>query len=273
MCKRGRLRMACRGDVCLQNARCVNLPLFDLPVCGIIANFVSVMANSVSDIYYHGPVVALDLDDTLYSEREHAVAAYRAVAAMPDIASPALSPRVVRVMAAALDRRENPFDALEEMLARDCIATLADTAQRVQVYRSCRPRRLTLYPDARKLLDALRDRGVRCAIVTDGRSATQRGKIRALGIEDRFHPGDILISGETGHDKTEPDNFTALVHHYPEASRFIYIGDNPAKDFDMPAMLGWDTYCLRSRPGNIHPQGECSNAVMVESLTDILDCI
>ena len=231
------------------------------------------MGNMVSDIYYHGPVVALDLDDTLYSEREHAVAAYRAVAAMPDIASPSLSQRVVQVMTDALDRRENPFDALEEMLERDCIATLADIVQRVQVYRGYRPRRLTLYPDARELLDALRDRGVRCALVTDGRSATQRGKIRALGIEDRFHPQDILISGETGHDKTEPDNFAAVVHHYPEASRFIYIGDNPAKDFAMPAMLGWDTYCLRSRPGNIHPQGECADAVMIDSLTEILELI
>lgn len=249
------------------------MPLFDLPVCGIIANFVTVMGNLVSDIHYHGPVVALDLDDTLYSEREHAVCAYRAVAAMPDIASPALSPRVIQVMTDALDRRENPFDALEQLLERDCIATLADTPQRVQVYRNCRPRCLSLYPDARKLLDALRDRGVRCALVTDGRSATQRGKICALGIEDRFHPQDILISGETGHDKTEPDNFAALVHHYPEASRFIYVGDNPAKDFVVPAMLGWDTYCLRSRPGNIHPQQECPDAVMVDSLTGILDNI
>ena len=64
-----------------------------------------------------------------------------------------------------------------------------------------------------------------------------------------------------------------MVHHYPEASRFIYVGDNPAKDFVVPAMLGWDTYCLRSRPGNIHPQQECPDAVMVDSLTGILDNI
>ncbi len=32
---------------------------------------------------------------------------------------------------------------------------------------------------------------------------------------------------------------------YPNASQFIYIGDNPAKDFYWPRRLGWRTFGLR----------------------------
>lgn len=231
------------------------------------------MENHESDIHYHGPVVVFDLDDTLFSEREHAVSAYREVAGMPDLTTPALSERVVNVMTAALDNGSNPFDALDALLEGDRIGTFFTTAQRVEVYRRHRPHRLTLYPDALELLDSLRQRGIRCAIVTDGRSLTQRAKLKALGIADRFHPADIIISEESGHDKSEPDNFAAIVHHYPEASRFIYIGDNPAKDFDIPAMLGWDTVCLLTRGANIHPQTPSPELKTVASLCELINQI
>lgn len=229
------------------------------------------MNQSSSDIYYHGPVVVFDLDDTLYSEREHALSAYREVCMMPDLCSPSVSRAAYATMRDALDEGRNPFDVLAAMLADRGIATVATTERRLAVYRRHRPKQLTLYPDALAALDMLRDAGVKCAIVTDGRPLTQRAKIAALGIADRFHPADIRISGETGHDKNEPDNFIDIVHHYPEASRFIYIGDNPAKDFDIPAMLGWDVYCLAARPGNIHPQSAPSDAEMVETLTEVAE--
>lgn len=231
------------------------------------------MENHESDIHYHGPVVVFDLDDTLFSEREHAVSAYGEVACMPDLATPALSQRVVAVMTAALDCGHNPFDALAEMLEADRVCTFFTTQQRVEVYRRHRPRRLTLYPDALELLDALRQRGIRCAIVTDGRSLTQRAKLNALGIADRFHPADIIISEESGHDKSETDNFAAIVHHYPEASRFIYIGDNTSKDFVIPEMLGWETVCLLSRGYNIHSQNPAPGQKTVASLCELINQI
>ena len=229
------------------------------------------MKPTPSDIYYHGPVVVFDLDDTLFSEREHALSAYREVCRMPDLCHPAVSRVAFEAMTTALDEGRNPFDALANALEERGIATVATTERRLDVYRSHRPASLTLYPDARRALDLLRDAGVRCAVVTDGRSLTQRAKIEALGIADRFHPADIRISEETGHDKSDPDNFVDIVHHYPEASRFVYVGDNPAKDFDTPAMLGWDTYCLRAREGNIHPQPDTDLATTVDSLVDVTE--
>lgn len=223
-----------------------------------------------ADIYYHGPVVAFDLDDTLCSEREHALQAYGAVAAMP---GPDCLPEARDVMARALAARENPFDALVAALAEAGIDSPTGIADWLAVYRAYEPERLTLYPDARETLTQLHDRGVRMAVITDGRIRTQRAKIRALGIEDFFHPADVLISEETGHDKHDADNFASLVHHYPEAKRFIYVGDNPAKDFEWPELLGWECYCLAAREGNIHPQDAPSAATVIPSLTLILDTL
>lgn len=226
-----------------------------------------------ANIYYHGPVVALDLDDTLFSEREHAVAAYGAVSRCEPFCRAGVSADVLAVMTTALDNRQNPFDAVEEWLSVRGLCMPDDTAARLQIYRQYEPRELTLYPDASVLLEQLHLRGVPMALITDGRSHTQRAKIRALGIEHYFNPVDIFISEETGHDKTDLDNFTALVHHYPEASRFIYVGDNTAKDFSVPSLLGWECYCLRERAGNIHRQGECGDAQIIESLTEIIEKI
>lgn len=220
-----------------------------------------------ADIHYHGPVVAFDLDDTLFSERQHAVQAYREIA---DMDGPNQLPQAFNIMREALDEGRNPFNALDDAMYDRSIGSATGVADWLRTYRAFCPSWLPLYPDAEEVLDALQKANVRMALLTDGRSHTQRAKIQALGIESYFHPADILISEETGYDKTSAENFIALVHHYPEASRFIYIGDNPAKDFEMPSQLGWECYCLRAREGNIHPQPATANATRITHLTDIL---
>src|SRR4051794_8616894 len=44
-----------------------------------------------------------------------------------------------------------------------------------------------LYPDALATVDALRERGVRLALVTNGAGETQRAKIARFELEHRFH--------------------------------------------------------------------------------------
>jgi putative hydrolase of the HAD superfamily len=38
------------------------------------------------------------------------------------------------------------------------------------------------------------------------------------------------------------------------AERYVYVGDNPAKDFIAPNQLGWITIGLRGNSRNIHTQ-------------------
>ena len=68
------------------------------------------------------------------------------------------------------------------------------------------------------------------ALITDGRSLTQRLKIQALGLTDLFD--DILISEATQSEKPDDKRFVFLYKQILRPQkRFIYIGDNIKKRF------------------------------------------
>ena len=56
------------------------------------------------------------------------------------------------------------------------------------------------------------------ALITDGRSLTQRLKIQALGLTDLFD--DILISEAMQSEKPDDKRFVFLQNKYPAAKRF-----------------------------------------------------
>ena len=88
------------------------------------------------------------------------------------------------------------------------------------------------------------------AILTDGRSLSQRLKLKALGLVDI----PVYISEEWGSNKPDEKRFVAIMEKYQNCSLFCYIGDNPAVDFIAPNKLGWTTYCLKGNNQNIHSQ-------------------
>lgn len=92
---------------------------------------------------------------------------------------------------------------------------------------------------------------VALALLTDGRSITQRNKIKALGIETYFE--EIVISEEFGTEKPNPANYEFFQKKYPNYNCF-YIGDNIQKDFISPNQLAWETICLKDNGKNVHPQ-------------------
>ena len=49
-------------------------------------------------------------------------------------------------------------------------------------------------------------------------------------------------------------NYEYFVKRYPGCNDFIYVGDNPDKDFIAPKTLGWETICLKDDGSNIHKQ-------------------
>lgn len=205
----------------------------------------------VSELAYTGIVVAFDLDDTLYSEAQYAQSGYRAVAAMLADEDMARATSLVEIMTAARCSAENPFDALAEYMQpkqRDEFISRC-----VETYRAHWPD-IKLYAEASRLLGRLSESGVRLALVTDGATSRQMAKISALGL-DRYFPADnIFISETVGVDKLNIRSWQSLVRRYPNARRFVSIGDNPAKDFYYPNRLGWLTIGVRDKGWNIHPQ-------------------
>ncbi len=188
--------------------------------------------------------------------------------------------RIAGIMEQALARGENHYSALEGLLGSYGIAEEKIRETMPSLVASCRahlpdPDIYSLRKDAAQLLESLRKKGIRMGLITDGRSVTQRRKIESLGLSEYFPPEMILISGETGSGKESPANFEHTVRLLPEASRFIYIGDNPAKDFLNPNLLGWETVCLLDSAGrNIHsqPPAEWPDGALrqIESLRELL---
>ncbi|MBD5336109.1 MAG: HAD family hydrolase [Bacteroides sp.] len=204
-------------------------------------------------------IVAFDIDDTLVKEREFCLSGFRAVAAMVcrTVGSDVITPeKIVSAMAEALSKRENHYQALEELLRLRC---LTDSIDMAAVVGTCRNHPPTFTEAtvrrAQSMVSEVISRGFIPAIISDGRTVTQRNKLKGLGIIDMFSPSDILISTEQGADKREALMFRRLMNLHPEENLFVYVGDNTSKDFTWPRRLGWKTVGLRDTDDtNIHPQ-------------------
>ena len=226
------------------------------------------------DLGYQGNVVVFDLDDTLYKECDYVASAYNAIDKYMSEHYNIQSKECFATMENAFKNKANPFDKLFEMLSTQYPDTKADLDTLLKIYRYHTPD-IQLDQTTRNLLLSLQANRVRMGIITDGRSLSQRNKINALGITQFFSPQDIIISEEIGFDKNSIEPFTHFVHRYPNAKGFVYIGDNPEKDFYYPNILGWKTICIKDDGRNIHSQNidfpiEKLPNISVMSIIDVL---
>ncbi len=200
-------------------------------------------------------LVAFDLDDTLYKEIDYLRSAYREIAIHAAHGDGMLAGDLLSLMIHTYRNGGNAFRRLNEALNTD---TPVDTYLRM--YRLHRPD-IHLSTEARGMLDELKTSGCTLALITDGRSVQQRNKIAALGLDRWITDGDIVISEEIGSEKPAADNYLRLMERHPACRNYVYVGDNPTKDFIAPNRLGWTTICILDNGENIHLQ----NFTKVES--------
>ena len=208
-------------------------------------------------------VVAFDLDDTLYREADFLASGFAAVADC------ILARCGIAVLA---DLQEfwarDAKDVFHQMIDKHGLRERVSKEEMVELYRFHQPS-LTLAAGTRRVLDTLRNRGVALSVITDGRSRTQRNKLRALGIVDYFDP--IVISEEIGTEKPAEQNFRRVMDRYP-GHRFVYVGDNTKKDFFAPRRLEWTTICIRDDGRNVHRQNfEVGPEYLPDYLLDSLE--
>lgn len=93
------------------------------------------------------------------------------------------------------------------------------------------------FPGAIEGLQALKDLGIRLALVTNGSSATQRAKIERFGLAAYFD--HIQIEGEMGFGKPEPQAYHhAMAALGAEAHETWMVGDHLEWEVRMPQTLG-----------------------------------
>lgn len=200
--------------------------------------------------------VLLDLDDTLYPEREFARGGFRAAAAV-------LAERLRRTSSELFELlwkqfesgvRGSIFDSVLAELKVPHDAVLID--ELIQAYRSHEPQ-LTLFADAERLLPMIWPR-YGLGLLTDGPADVQRRKVKALGLQFRVEA--IVYSDDFGreHWKPSPIPYLELLRKlHVDPSHAVYVGDNPKKDFIGARRLGLQTVRIR-RPntehGHVEPQ-------------------
>ena len=191
-------------------------------------------------------VVVFDLDDTLFPERQYVLSGFRAVDAWLEEAK-GMSGFYERAKALfEAGYRGNIFDlALAES---ECSGDKALIRELVRVYRE-HPPRLNLYEDARWAIDVFRAHGP-LGLISDGHLVAQQNKLAALNIGEAFQA--VVFSDAFGRDswKPSPRPYQRIMELIPGApSDFVYIADNPSKDFITARRLGWGTIQIARREG------------------------
>jgi len=186
--------------------------------------------------------VVFDLDDTLYNEEDFLLSAYRHIANLLEVE---LCKNIYFEMESWYKDGSSTFDKIIDKYSPNM-----SICEMVSEYRYHKPQ-LSIDEETKAFLNNLTDANIPIGVITDGRSISQRNKLKALGLQNIFTY--VVISEEIGTEKPALANFKIYEDLYPNKN-FFYIGDNTSKDFVTPNQLGWSTICLIDNGRNIHKQ-------------------
>ncbi len=188
-------------------------------------------------IFPSNNIFVFDLDDTLYSERDFEKSGIEFIYKKLNIKHISIE--------TILNNRNNWIELIINGSKNQITLQMV-----LDIYRNHFPN-IQLYKDAKVFLEKLISQGIEISLITDGRSITQRNKLKALDIESSFK--NIVISEEINSEKPSEFNFRMVMNNNPN-DNYIYIADNPNKDFITPNKLGWTSICLLDRGRNVHKQ-------------------
>ena len=193
--------------------------------------------------------VLLDIDDTLYLERDYVRSGFDAVGRA--IGVPSFGTLCFELFLQGV--RGNTFD-----LAKAQTGVSHETAQLVDIYRKHWPD-IRLCEDAREFVESSH---LRLGVISDGPIASQRAKMQALGILPWLDFPLFTAEIRAPKPSVIPYKLAALALDTP-FERCVYIGDNPAKDFAGAHALGMHTIRIR-RPESLHFATDSGNDVDLE---------
>ena len=194
-------------------------------------------------------VIVFDLDDTLFPERQYVQSGFKAVSTFlreQGLVEQDTFPTMWRRFIAG--ERSEVFNRVLEEYGVAPQKNLIDSL--VRVYRTHLPE-ISLYPDALAVLDYFHERK-QLALISDGYKQTQTAKLAALGIKHYFNA--VVLTDQLGRDcwKPSPMGFKNVMQSLGgKPAEYVYIGDNPLKDFAAPRQLGWKSIYVK-RPQGVY---------------------
>ncbi len=200
--------------------------------------------------------VIFDLDDTLYSEKEYVKSGYKAV-------SDYLGGGYEEKLWGFFEAGKPAIDELLKGLCRE-----SEKTEVLKVYRSHKPD-IHPYSGVAEMIAALKARGIKVGIITDGRPEGQRNKLEALGLQ----VNDVIITDELGgiqFRKPCDIAFRIMMKRWRlNPADIVYVGDNLAKDFQAPQQLGMKSIYFKN-PDGLYSSGDRGG---IEKITKIMELI
>ena len=203
-------------------------------------------------------VVVFDLDDTLYDEVDFVRSGFREVARF-------LGKNEYYDFMYELFLKEGSgkvFNRLIEKFSLDI-----SLQKLIEIYRFHKPQ-IELPEDSLKVLRFTQK--YKTALISDGHYLMQQNKFSALKLEEFI---EFPIFTDFYHTKKpELKPFKMVMEKYANEKNFVYISDNPKKDFIAPNALGWKTIRFKN-PNGIYRHIENNAHYEVESREKIVELL
>lgn len=131
---------------------------------------------------------------------------------------------------------------------------------------------ISIQHDAHRVLDELRRRGIRLALVTNGATQPQRAKIERFALVHRFD--HIQIEQDVGFGKPDERAYEhALAALGVAAEQAWMVGDNLEWEVAAPQRLGMFAVWFDHRARGLPPDSEIKPDLIITGLSDLLQHI
>ena len=219
------------------------------------------------------PIVLFDMDDTLTASTEGFFAAYRNLSARdpenfrPDCEEEMNDLQFLFYHYTFLHVREK-----HELYPAFCkkwgIRNPPATLEELEIpFREDQISNIFLYPWSVPVLETLKKKGIRMALITNGWTWVQRKKLEKTGIAPYFE--QIAIAEEVGVSKPDPAIFRLVMERLgADPSDCLFVGNDPVSDIAGARGVGIDSLWITKKTENT--AGATYLAPDVRCLTDEL---
>lgn len=218
--------------------------------------------------------IVFDLDDTLILEYDYIISGYKEVSIKLEVDTGinrnSIFKNLVELFKISPKNVFNRFlDNIDFNYSEEYIKELID------LYRNHDPD-IKLLDESKYILDALKDKGYKLGVITDGYKETQRKKINKI---DSSYFESIVVTDEIGREYWKPHEkpfLKAIEELKIDFCEMIYVGDNVSKDFVKANELGITTIGVKRETGiyrNITITDNYLPKYWIKSLYDLLELI
>jgi putative hydrolase of the HAD superfamily len=210
--------------------------------------------------------IVFDLDDTLYPQEDYKRSGFKVVAEWTvkhsDLGYEACFNELERILSEKGPSYHYMFDDMTARMGLDRELV----PEMVRVFIQHKPQ-LTCYEGVFPMLSRLR-RHFKLGILTDGPVDVQRKKVEALGLDSRIDK--VLYSDSLGKEKPDTELFAWFEKAFAlPGAGFVYVGDNPVKDFTGAKKRNWKT--VRVLTGEHRDKQESSGLAVDATLPAVTD--